>query len=81
MRKTCVTVRDKLTGEIVAKGSQTDVAETLGVTQPMVSAWVRNGCKKYIITAGIEEIDMEAAAAWDRFCEPIRKKYGIQVRK
>lgn len=81
MTRTCVTVRDKLTGEVVAKGTQTEVAEQLHVTQPLVCMWIKQGCKQYDITVGREEIDLEAAAAWDRFCEPIRKKYGIEVKK
>ena len=81
MQKTCVTVRDKRTGEIVAQGTQTEVSEALHVTQPLISTWIKQGCKQYDITVSKAEVDMEAAAAWDRFCEPIRKKYGIQVRK
>ena len=46
MQRTCVTVRDKLTGEIVARGTQTEVAEQLHVTLCMSC-----GCCSFVCPA------------------------------
>ena len=82
-----------LTGELAFEGTANECAEFCGgtvagflggynrtinetyhgysvevVSEPPVKA---NGCAEF----------KKAAEAWDAFCEPIRKAYGISVRK
>ena len=39
------------------------------------------GKSKYRIERVFQEAEQEAIRAWDAFCEPIRARYGIQIRK
>lgn len=84
-------VRDRETGEIVAEGSARECAERLGVTTDTIRKWGTGYYHSYkweVTRVGLE-IPMknlnkhglaEAARSWDAFCEPIRKKYGVEVK-
>ena len=80
-------VYDKETGELVTKGTARSCSEATGLT---VDAIYQNAAgsanhSQYVVEELYDECvcdSIEAAArAWDKFCEPIRKKYGIPVYK
>lgn len=81
MKRMRVIIRDKLTGEVLADGSQVEVAETMFVSNHTIRYWIKTGHPRYDIETMEYTVDQEVIDAWDRFCEPIRKKYGIEVRK
>ena len=86
-------VYDKVTGNFIVDGTANELAERLGVS----SNAVRNAAtEKYTLAGAYKvaectELDKKeptgyaeyesAAANWDAFCEPIRKKYNIPVYK
>lgn len=80
-------VYDKETGELVTKGTARACSEATGLSIDSVyqNAVGAANHPKYVVEGLYDECvcdSIEAAArAWDKFCEPIRKKYGIPVYK
>ena len=79
-------VYDKETEDLVASGTAKECAAIIGVhpatiqgasigSTPMRSYYV----ERSLPVAGNEQ--EELAAQWDAFCEPIRKRYGIKVKR
>jgi hypothetical protein len=73
-------------GNFIMSGTALELSKALGMGNKTV-CHVAAGCyghSKYRIvdiTAIEQEQTREAAEAWDKFCAPIRKKYGIPVKK
>lgn len=89
-------VYDPKTEELIAKGTVAECAEQLCMTVSGFRNAVdraKNGTNRSqkIVAVGHTEVkqpnrnftsEKQAAIdAWDAFCEPIRKKYGIPVRR
>lgn len=84
-------IRDRETGAIAAEGSARECAERLGVTDNTIRRWGLNGChQKWKVTrtggkisqaAVVPDGDAAAVRSWDAFMEPLRKKYGIEVKR
>lgn len=76
------------TGELVVEGSTRECGEAIGAGDEAIRVafnYTINGTYKGY---QIEEVpedeaksDAEAIRNWDAFCEPIRRKYGIPVRR
>lgn len=79
-------VYDKETEELVVSGSAKECAEAIGVHTATIqgaglgTAPMRNYFVEREPYCGSNEI-RRLAAQWDAFCEPIRKRYGIKVKK
>lgn len=76
------------TGDLIAEGTSKECGEAIGAGEDAIrQAYQRtlNGTYKGYQIEGVPEIkaksDAEAIRNWDAFCEPIRKKYGIPVRR
>ncbi len=79
---------DTATGELVAEGTSRECGEAIGARSKAIYDayynYPESTYKGYAIeeiTASDLEANAEAAKKWDRFMEPIRKKYGIPVRR
>lgn len=77
-----------LFGDLLAEGTVPKCAAQLGVSEGTLRWYINEGCGKFVIeetTADAEKAFrqdlLDACAAWDAFCEPIRQRYGIAVRK
>ena len=72
-------------GSLVAEGDAELCAAAIGYngTKSFYSEVTKSdrGKSKYRIERVFPEAEQEAIRAWDTFCEPIRARYGIQVRK
>lgn len=71
---------------VLAEGTALTLAETLGCTETTIYDAQRNGRKIYLrvaIEQDRETIWSEAQAAkeWDDFMQPLREKYGIQIKR
>lgn len=85
-------VYDRASGLLLAQGTTKEAAAQLGMKETGFRAAVdrmRNGVPgKFVIEEfggkadkpGTIEADV-AAAKWDRFVEPLRRKYGVKVHK
>ena len=89
-------VYDLVKGNLLVDGTAMYCAEVLGLTADAIRS-MANGkysSRKYDVkeikpsgaeakadTTGIDHSLVSAAKRWDAFCEPIRKKYGIPVRR
>ena len=85
-------VHDAATGKLLAVGTAAYCAKVVGISSDLVRSMARGAqnSRKYMsidITEDEEKGEaacahiLAAAKAWDAFCEPIRKKYGIPVYK
>lgn len=89
-------VQDRSTGKIVCTGTAVRCANALGVCRETILRW-GNGTRKSpqydarmidmaFSQAEAERVDYpdqfrQAIRAWDEFCEPLRKKYGVKVKR
>lgn len=83
-------VYDRSSGKLLAQGSTRECAEQLGMKQSGFQSAVdrmRDGViGKFVIEEfggpqDTEQDRIDLAEQWDRFCEPLRKKYGVKVYK
>lgn len=81
-------VYDVETDELIVEGSAKECAEALGGDRNSITNAYYNtvngtykGCRIEEMSADEAKSDAEAIKNWDAFCEPIRKKYGIPVRR
>lgn len=89
-------VYDKITGKLLVEGTARYCSEVLHVGGDAIRAIARGkyNSQKFVVIEQEQEQEQEqpekdlspngtkaAAKAWDTFCEPIRKKYGIPVRR
>lgn len=81
-------VYDTETGELVVEGTSRECSQALGVadetTRNSYHNTINGTYKGFRIEAISEDearSDAEAIMKWDAFCEPIRKKYGIPVKR
>lgn len=81
------TVTRRSTGEVAASGSSEDCAAALGIAVHSFTTMAHRsyqGKTRYRIVRQYHDAGSqleEAAAAWDRFCAPIREKYGVRIRR
>lgn len=79
-------VYDKATEELVASGSAKECAQAVGVHPATIQGAgsgaisMRNHFVERELSCDANE-PLRLAAQWDAFCEPIRKRYGIKVKK
>lgn len=74
--------------KLIVSGTAQECGEILGLSGKTIVAYARacrsgEPCKYKVITSEppvLSGSDAAAIKAWDDFCEPIRKKYGIPVR-
>lgn len=84
-------VQDRDTGAVLAEGTAKECASVLRVTPATVRKWATQYCPpKYQIVklAGVDDDKLMKnswcaafAKKWDEACEPLRKKYGVEVKK
>ena len=76
------------TGDLVVEGTSKDCGKAIGAGEDAIrQAYQRtlNSTYKGYQIEGIQKVeansDAEAIKNWDAFVEPLRKKYGIPVRR
>lgn len=85
-------VADIKTGEMLAEGTLSECAKTIGVHWNALWSTANGRTKnpKYQITLLPDEEDedrplskthLALARQWDAFIEPIRERYGVEVKK
>ena len=83
-------VYDRPSGKLLAQGSTRECAEQLGMKHSGFQSAVdrmRDGViGKFVIEEfggpqDTEQDRIDLAEQWDRFCEPLRKKYGVKIRR
>lgn len=82
---------DAVTDKFLAAGTANELEEKLGLGCHMIHAIGRGAqaSAKYKIIQVSKDDDqkmgtasnVDAAKRWDAFCEPIRRRYGIPVRR
>lgn len=80
---------DAVTSAVIAEGTVDQLAARVGCCEKTIRDAAKNGTKIHLY-GKVKEIEKRAngtaepvlsmAEQWDRFCEPIRKKYGIPVK-
>ena len=82
-------VYDIETGDLIASGTQDECGAAIGVSgrtlQQNASLYATGEYTKYRIERNDAPSKptsayLSAIKAWDDFCEPIRKRYGIPIR-
>ena len=76
-------------GVLIAEGNAYQCAEALGIgVKSFRNVFSRKHYGKYRIEGTpekeekqITKTDVKAMKAWDEFCEPIRKEFGIKVKR
>lgn len=84
-------VRDRSTGALLAEGTARECAAALRVTPDTVRKWATQyRHEKYSVTRddGVDGDKLMKnswcaafAKKWDEVCEPLRKKYGVEVKQ
>lgn len=84
-------VRDRNTGAVIAEGTARECAAVIRVTPDTVRKWsTQYYHAKYQVTRDDGEVGENRmknswcaafAKKWDDTCEPLRKKYGVEVKK
>ena len=76
-------------GDLLEKGSASECAAELGLTtdgfRSALARMLDGVIGKFVIEEfggpqDTEQDRIDLAKQWDRFCEPLRKKYGIEVK-
>ena len=77
-------------GDLLAEGTIPKCAVKIGISESALRKAIAKGShSRFVIEDTTVEPDevllrnemLEACAAWDAFCEPIRQHYGIAARK
>lgn len=95
MPRTTYRIQDAHTGEVLAEGYAEDCARKVGcnistIRHSRFQDPDHVGPKQRFLVKVLDEFDKDgwamsgeqinAAKRWDEFCEPLRKKYGIEVK-